>query len=95
MAEIFSKKFAKIKYFLTVATPIFSTLPLSLISTFALEIKTFYYFIIFLKGTVSVISIDPPSKDGNALFTTVTLKPLNDQECRRCCRFSRFKTVLF
>ena len=31
------------------------------------------------KGTVSLISSDPPCKDGNARFTTVTLKALSDQ----------------
>ena len=33
----------------------------------------------FLKGTVSVISSDTPDKDGNARFTTVTLKALSVQ----------------
>ena len=28
------------------------------------------------KGTVSVISSDPPCEDGNARFTTAPLKPL-------------------
>ena len=32
-----------------------------------------------LKGAVSVISSDPPSKDNNARFTTVPLKALSDQ----------------
>ena len=32
-----------------------------------------------IKGTVSVISSDPPCKDGNARFTTVPLKALSDQ----------------
>ena len=32
-----------------------------------------------LKGTVSVISSDPPWKDGNARFTTVHLKAYSDQ----------------
>ena len=32
-----------------------------------------------LKGTVSVISSEPPYKDANARFTTVPLKPLSDQ----------------
>ena len=31
-----------------------------------------------LKGTVSVISSDPPCKDGNARFTTIPLKALSD-----------------
>ena len=32
-----------------------------------------------IKGTVSVISSNPPCKDGNARFTTVPLKALCDQ----------------
>ena len=32
----------------------------------------------YLKGDVSVISSDPPGKDGNAWFTTVLLKALSD-----------------
>ena len=32
-----------------------------------------------MKGDVSVISSDPPCKDGNAWFTTVLLKALSDQ----------------
>jgi len=32
-----------------------------------------------IKGTVSVISIYPPYKDGNARFTTEPLKALSDQ----------------
>ena len=32
-----------------------------------------------LKGTVSVISSDPPCKDDNAWFTKVPLKALSDQ----------------
>ena len=39
--------------------------------------KCFKFFI--FKGTVSVISSDPPWKDGNARFTTVPLKPKSDQ----------------
>ena len=31
-----------------------------------------------LKGLYSVISSDPPCKDGNARFTTVPLKPVED-----------------
>ena len=34
---------------------------------------------ILIKGTVSVMSSDPPSKDSNARFTKVPLKPLSDQ----------------
>ena len=32
-----------------------------------------------IKGTVSVISSDPPCKDGNGWFTTVPLIILSDQ----------------
>ena len=32
-----------------------------------------------IKGTVNVISSDPPSKDENAQFSTVPLKALSDQ----------------
>ena len=46
-----------------------------------------------LKGTVSVISSDPPCKDGNALFTTVPLKHLADQFCGRFCQFSISRNV--
>ena len=38
-----------------------------------------------LKGTVSVISCDPPRKNDNARFKTVTLKPFS--ECERYCLF--------
>ena len=33
----------------------------------------------FIKGTVSVISSDPPCKDGNSRFKTAPLKPLSVQ----------------
>jgi len=46
-----------------------------------------------IKGTVSVISSDPPCKDGNARYTTVPLKALSDDKCGRYCHFSRFKSV--
>ena len=36
-----------------------------------------YTTVIIVKGTVSVISSDPPFKDGNVRFTTVPLKSLN------------------
>ena len=39
----------------------------------------------FLKGIVSVISSDTPDKDGNARFTTVTLKALFEYECVSMC----------
>ena len=45
------------------------------------------------KGTVSVISSDPPSKAGNACFTKMPFKPLADQYCGRYCRFSSLKNV--
>ena len=32
-----------------------------------------------IKGTVSVISSDPPCKDGNALFSAIALKALPDE----------------
>jgi len=32
-----------------------------------------------IKGTVSVISRDPPGKEGNVRFTTVSFQPLTDQ----------------
>ena len=38
-----------------------------------------YTLWILLKGTVSIISSDPPCKDGNAQFTIVPLKPISDQ----------------
>ena len=34
-----------------------------------------------IKGTVSVISSDPPCKDSSIQFTTVPLKSLSDQTC--------------
>jgi len=34
---------------------------------------------LMLRGTVSVISSDPPCKDSNSRFTTVPLKALSDQ----------------
>ena len=37
---------------------------------------SFYYS--YFKGTVSIISSDPPCKDDNVRFTTVPLKPLED-----------------
>jgi len=36
-------------------------------------------YLVFFKGTVSVILSDPSCKDGNARFTMVTLKALYDQ----------------
>ena len=38
-------------------------------------------FFQYLKGTESVISSDPPCKDGNVRFTTVPLKPCSDKKC--------------
>ena len=51
-----------------------------------------FYMIIMhtFKRTLSVISSVCMSK-----FTTVPLKPLSDQKCRRLCRFSRLKNVKF
>ena len=37
-----------------------------------------FYHIFHFKGTVSVVSSDPPCKDGNARFTTVPLTPKSD-----------------
>ena len=36
------------------------------------------------KGTVSVLSIDPPCKDVKAGFTMIPLKALSDQVWIRC-----------
>ena len=36
-----------------------------------------------IKGSISVISKDPPCKAGNARFTTVDLKALSDQVLNR------------
>ena len=44
-------------------------------------------------GTVSIISSDPPCKDGSAIFTTVPFKSLSDQSCEKYCRFSKLKSV--
>ena len=35
------------------------------------------------KGTVSIISSDPPFKDGYGRFTTVSLKPWSNKKCER------------
>ena len=37
-----------------------------------------------LKGTVRIISSDPPCKDGNAWFTKVPFKDLSDQVWSVC-----------
>ena len=47
------------------------------------------------KGDVFVISSQPPYKDGNAIFTTVTVKRLSKQYCGRYCRNSEFDRVCF
>ena len=52
-------------------------------------------FLFTLKRTVSVISSDPPYKDGNARFTTSLLKPLSDELCGKYCRFSRISSAKF
>ena len=45
-----------------------------------------------IKGTVNVISSDPPSKDENAQFSTVPLKALSDQVSIRLEHFYFRKT---
>ena len=50
---------------------------------------------LLVKGTVNVISSDRTVKDVKALYTTVPLKPLPDQEYGRCCCFSRFRNNQF
>ena len=40
---------------------------------------TFYILRFNLKGSVSIISSEPPCKDGNSRYTTVPLKPLSEQ----------------
>ena len=52
-------------------------------------------FIKFFTRIVSVISSDPPCKDGNARFTLVPWRPLSDQKCGRYCCFSRFNSFSF
>ena len=50
----------------------------------------------FIKGTASLISSDPPCKDDNARFTTVPLKALSDQVYRiryQCLKFQ--KLIIF
>ena len=47
--------------------------------------------ILRIKGTVSVISSDPPFKDVNVRLTTIPWKPLSDQKCGRHYRFSDSK----
>ena len=55
---------------------------------------------IHFKGTVSVISGDPPCKDGKVRFTTVPFKPLSDQyngryygrnACGKIIRFQNYE----
>ena len=38
-------------------------------------LKSFFLGLYVIKGAVSIISSDPPCKEGNARFTTVPLKP--------------------
>ena len=45
-----------------------------------------------VKGPGSMMSSDPSCKYDNAWLRAVPLKPLSDQWCGRCCRFSRFKS---
>ena len=40
--------------------------------------KILVLLVIHIEGTVSVVSSDPPCKDGNARFTNVPLKPSTD-----------------
>ena len=47
-----------------------------------------------LKGTVSLISSEPPYKDDNARLTRVPLKPLSDHLCGRYCRFSNLILII-
>ena len=53
--------------------------------------------ILNVEGTVSVVSSDPPYKDGNAWFTSEPLKALSDQEWNLypCFRFLKVKTVYY
>ena len=48
-----------------------------------------------IEETVSVISSDPPCKDGNARFTTVLLKALSDQVWIRYACFCVIKLFYF
>jgi len=50
--------------------------------------------LIEFKGTVNVISSNPPCKDCKSRFTAVAWTPLSDQIYRRYCCFIRFKSVL-
>ena len=47
------------------------------------------------KRTVSVISSDPPCKNGNLLFTTIPLEPVSDNKCGRYRRFPDSKSDYF
>jgi len=40
-----------------------------------IKVEVLYHLKDKIKGTVSVISTDPPCKDGNIRFATVNLKP--------------------
>ena len=42
-----------------------------------------------------MISIDPPCKNGNLLFTTVPLEPVSDNKCGRYSRFPDSESVYF
>ena len=46
-----------------------------------------------LKGRISVISSDPPCKNGNARFTMIPLQRFTDKKCGRYRRFSDSKNV--
>jgi len=50
---------------------------------------------LLVKGTGSLISSDPPCKNGNTRFTTVPLKALSDQVWKRYSFFCIFKLFIF
>ena len=52
-----------------------------------MNIEIVMYSEISVKGTVRVISSDPPCKDGNVRFTTVPLKPLSDPKMWKILSF--------
>ena len=68
----YPQKLYLIKYELDINVLIYSNCPFSFAPAF---------FFFNIKGTVGVISSEPPCKDGNVRFTTVPLKALSDQVC--------------
>ena len=56
-------------------------------------IKGMFKMFFNMKGTVRVISSNPPMKNDNARFTTVPLKSLSDKLFGSYFCFSRFKSV--